>query len=217
LQLRHLPAFHPDRRILGVVRPTVEALAELPSGALPGQTAPSAVEGTVAVLGTPGTIESGSYRLELEKLAPRLRLLERACPRWVPLVEAGELSGPGTDHFVHKYLDPFFASDAAASRPSSIALACTHYPLLLPAIRAAVPSDVRILSQGIVVADRLATWLDRHPDMRARLSRGGGRRYVTTDDPAWFARRGEAILAPMLGATGASLSVEKAHLPRFEE
>ena len=220
LQMRHLPVFHPDRRILGVVRPTVEALADLPPGALPGQTAPSAVEGTVAVLGTPGTIDSGSYRLELEKLAPQLRLLERACPLWVPLVEAGELSGPGTDHFVHKYLDPFFATEAgatASARPSSIALACTHYPLLLPAIRAAVPPDVRVLSQGSIVADRLATWLDRHPEMRVRLSRGGQRRYVTTDDPVWFARRGEAILAPMLGGDGARLSVEKAHLPRFPE
>jgi len=97
-----------------------------------------------------------------------------------------------------------------------MALACTHYPLLLPAIRAAVPSDVRILSQGTIVADRLATWLDRHPEMRARLSRGGERRYVTTDDPAWFARRGEAILGPLLGTGGARLSVEKAQLVRFD-
>ena len=217
LQTRHLLRFRPDRRVLGVVRPTVEALALLPPGAVPGHTPPSTVEGTVGVLGTPGTIESGSYRIELEKLAPRLRLLEKACPLWVPLVEAGELSGPGTDHFVHKYLDPFFATGAGAMRPSSIALACTHYPLLLPAIHAAVPSDVRVLSQGTIVADGLATWLDRHPEMRVRLSRGGTRRYVTTDDPVWFARRGEGILAPLLGAGGASLSVEKAHLPRFEE
>jgi glutamate racemase len=218
LQTRHLPRFHPDRRILGVVRPTVEALANLPPGALPGETAPSAIEGTVAVLGTPGTIESGSYRLELEKLAPRLRLIEQACPLWVPLVEAGELSGPGTEHFVHKYLDPLFApppSALAFSRPSAVALACTHYPLLLPAIRAATPPDVRILSQGTIVADGLVDWLRRHPEMQARLSRGGGRRYVTTDDPVWFARRGEAILSPVLGAEGAALTVEKAHLAPF--
>jgi glutamate racemase len=213
LQTRHLPRFHPDRRILGVVRPTVEALADLPPGALPGQTAPSAIEGTVAVLGTPGTIESGSYRLELEKLAPRLRLIEQPCPLWVPLVEAGEVSGPGTEHFVHKYLDPLFA--VPSSRPSAVALACTHYPLLLPAIRATAPPDVRILSQGILVADGLGDWLRRHPDMEARLSRGGRRRYVTTDDPVWFAARGEAILAPLLGAAGAGLEVEKAHLAPF--
>jgi glutamate racemase len=102
-----------------------------------------------------------------------------------------------------------------SARPSAVALACTHYPLLLPAIRAAAPPDVRILSQGILVADGLGDWLRRHPDMEARLSRGGRRRYVTTDDPVWFARRGEAILAPLLGAAGAALDVEKAHLAPF--
>jgi glutamate racemase len=215
LQATHLPRFHPDRRILGVVRPTVEALAGLPPGARPGHTAPSAVAGTVAVLGTPGTIESGSYRLELEKLAPGLRLIEQACPLWVPLVEAGELSGAGTDHFVHKYLDPLFASPASPASPSSLALACTHYPLLLPAIRAAVPASVRILSQGAIVAERLADWLDRHPEMQSRLTRGGTRGYATTDDPVWFASRGAAILTPPLGPAGAVLVVEKVHLRPF--
>ena len=218
LQTRHLPRFHPDHRVLGVVRPTVEALAELPPGALPGHTPPSAVEGTVAVLGTPGTIESGSFRIELGKLAPRLRLVERACPLWVPLVEAGELAGPGTDFFVHKYLDPLFrAGDRAASPPTSLALACTHYPLLLPAIRAAVPREVRILNQGEIVARGLADWLDRHPSMETRLSRGQGRRYATTDDPVWFAARGEAILTPTPGPGGGKIDVEKVRLHPFTE
>ena len=108
LQQRHLPAHRPDRRILGVVRPSAEALAGLPPGAIPGVTRPSLAEGTVAVLGTVGTVASGSYGLELAKLAPRLRLIEQACPLWVPLVEAGETSGPGVDYFLHKYLDPLF-------------------------------------------------------------------------------------------------------------
>jgi glutamate racemase len=201
-----------------VVRPTVEALAHLPSGAVPGQTAPSAIEGTVAVLGTPGTIESGSFRAELEALAPRLRLLERACPLWVPLVEAGELTGAGTDFFVHKYLDPLFTSGAGAGgpSPSTLALACTHYPLLLDPIRAAVPADVRILNQGEIVARGLTDWLIRHPKMERRLSRGGSRHYVTTDDPVWFAARGTAILRPMLGPGGGAITVDKIRLRPFE-
>ena len=214
LQVRHLPRFHPDRRILGVVRPTVEALAGLPPGALPGQTSPSAVQGSVAVLGTPGTIESGSYRIELEKLAPRLHLIEQACPLWVPLVEAGELSGPGTDYFVRRYLEPLFASPTP---PSALALACTHYPLLLPAIRARIPAATTILTQGQIVAERLADWLRRHPEVEGRLARGGGRRYLTTDDPVWFAARGSAILRPQLGADEAGdIHVEKIRLHPFE-
>lgn len=213
LQIKHLPRFHPDRRILGVVRPTVEALAGLAPGALPGQTSPSTIGGHVAVLGTPGTIESGSYRIELEKLAPRLRLSEQACPLWVPLVEAGELSGPGTEHFVHRYLDPLFAGPAP---PSALALACTHYPLLLPAIRQVIPADTRIVNQGEIVAERLADWLLRHPEMERRLTRNGQRRTLTTDDPVWFAARGEAILRPRLGEAASALPVEKIRLHPFQ-
>jgi len=202
LQQRHLPVYRPDRRILGVVRPSAEALAGLPPGAIPGVTQPSLAEGTVAVLGTAGTVASGSYALELAKLAPRLHLIEQACPLWVPLVEAGETSGPGVDYFLHKYLDPLFARSA---RPARILLGCTHYPLLQAGIRAMVPPAVELIDQGDLVAERLADWLLRHPDMEQRLSRAAGRRYATTDDPAWFAARGEPIL-------GTSIAVEKVRL-----
>lgn len=202
LQQRHLPAHRPDRRILGVVRPSAEALAGLPPGAIPGVTQPSLVEGTVAVLGTAGTVASGSYALELAKLAPRLRLIEQACPLWVPLVEAGETSGPGVDYFLHKYLDPLFARP---DPPARVLLGCTHYPLLRAGIQAVVPPPVEIIDQGDLVAERLADWLVRHPDMESRLSRNARRRYATTDDPAWFAAQGKPIM-------GASIAVARVRL-----
>ncbi len=202
LQQRYLPARHPDRRILGVVRPAAEVLAGLAPGAIPGETPPAPTTGTVAIVGTPGTVASDSYRIELDKLAPGLRLVQQACPLWVPLVEAGELSGPGTDYFLHKYLDPLFAGPAI---PERLLLACTHYPLLLPGIRRICPPATEVIAQGEVVADRLADWLRRHPEMETRLQRGGARRYQTTDDPAWFAARGEAIL-------GRAIAVEKVRL-----
>jgi glutamate racemase len=192
LQQRHLPAHRPDRRLLGVVRPSAEALAGLPPGAIPGVTAPALTTGRVAVLGTRGTVASGSYALELAKLAPGLSLIQRACPLWVPLVEAGELSGPGTEYFLRKDLQPLFARP---DPPTRMLLACTHYPLLLPVIRRLVPDTVEIMAQGALVADRLADWLRRHPEMAARLSRNRTRRYATTDDPAWFAEQGQAILS----------------------
>jgi glutamate racemase len=202
LQQRHLPAHRPDRRILGVVRPSAEALAGLPPGAIPGVTQPSLAAGTVAVLGTAGTVSSGSYALELAKLAPRLRLIEQACPLWVPLVEAGETSGPGVDYFLHKYLDPLFARP---DPPARVLLGCTHYPLLRAGIRAVVPPAVELIDQGDLVAERLVDWLVRHPDMEARLSRNARRRYATTDDPGWFAAQGEPIL-------GASIAVARVRL-----
>jgi glutamate racemase len=207
LQQRHLPAHRPDRRLLGVVRPSAEALAGLAPGAVPGVTPPSGVNGTVAVLGTTGTIASGSYRLELGKLAPRLRVVEQACPMWVPLVEAGELEGPGVDHFVHKYLDPLFAGPAG-DWPARLLLACTHYPLLRAAIERAVPGGADVLVQGEIVAERLADWLARHPEIERRLGRGGLRRFDTTDDPTWFAERGAAIL-------GRAVDVGKVRLQPF--
>ncbi len=207
LQQRHLPARRPDHRILGVVRPSAEALAGLPPEAPPGTVARAAAVGTVAVLGTTGTIASDSYRIELAKLAPGLRLVQQACPLLVPLVEEGELAGPGTDYFLHKYLDPILSS---AHRPERILLACTHYPLLVTAIRAVVnDSTVGILDQGEIVASRLAQWLARHPEMTQRLSQTGARRYATTDDPDWFAARAAGLL-------GRTISAEKVHLHSVE-
>jgi glutamate racemase len=206
LQQRHLPARRPDRRILGVVRPSAEALAGLPIDAPPGAAATVPARGTVAVLGTAGTIGSDSYRLELAKLAPDLRLVQQACPLWVPLVEEGELGGAGAEYFLHKYLDPVLAT-----APDRILLACTHYPLLLPAIQAIVARAARasqpaeILVQGEIVAARLAEWMVRHPEMTARLSQNGRRRFATTDDPQWFAARAAALL-------GREMTVEQVHL-----
>jgi glutamate racemase len=203
IQQQHLPVRRPDRRVLGMVRPSAEALAGLPPGALPGITPPAMAEGVVAVLGTQTTVASDSYRIELEKLAPRLRLVQQACPLWVPLVEAGELDGPGVDWYVHRYLDPLFA---APDPPEKILLACTHYPLLLPRIEAAVPDGVQVLSQARIVSERLRDWLVRHPETESRLSHGGGREFATTDDPAWFSERGGRMLGTPFEARRVRLS-----------
>jgi glutamate racemase len=191
--------------VLGVVRPSVEALAGLPPGAVPGRTPPSPASGIVAVLGTESTIASDSYGLELRKLAPRLELVQQACPLWVPLVEAGELDGPGTEWFVRRSLAPVLAPRRS---PQRMLLACTHFPLLLPCLRRLVPASVEILTQGEIVATRLADWLARHPDQEARLGRGGSRRLATTDDAAWFAARAERLL-------GRTVSAERIRLPRL--
>lgn len=192
LQQKYLPAHFPDRRLLGVVRPSAEALAGLPPGAIPGVTPPALVQGCVGVLGTTGTVASNSYGLELAKLAPQLHLVQQACPLWVPLVEAGEIDSPGAKHFLHQYLDPLFANPVR--QPSRLLLGCTHYPLLLPGIKAIVPPHVDVISQGPIVSERLDDYLQRHPDMKARLQQRGQRRYVTTDDPSWFAEHAAWIL-----------------------
>jgi glutamate racemase len=118
-------------------------------------------------------------------------------------VEAGETSGPGVDYFLRRYLDPLFARPQP---PTRLLLGCTHYPLLLPGIRAVVPGGTEVLAQGDIVAERLADWLARHPEMEPRLGRGGSRRYLTTDDPTWFSERGAAVL-------GQPIHTERVHIP----
>lgn len=198
IQQEDLPLRTPDRRVLGVVRPSAEALAGLPPGAIPGVTPPALLTGTVAVLATQGTIASDSFRLELAKLAPRLTLLQQACPLWVPLVEAGETEGPGVDYYLHKYLAPLFERSAP---PSRVLLGCTHYPLLLAGIRAQLPAGVEVLSMGALVAERLQDWLQRHPEMEERLGRSGRYQVLTTDKPAWFEAFGKRVLGEAFQAT----------------
>jgi glutamate racemase len=171
IQQLHLPRTFPDRRVLGVIRPTVEAVG--------GRTR----NHEVALWATQGTVLSGSFVLELEKHAPEVRLTQQACPLLVPLVEAGELDGAGLDHFIAKY---WRATEARAPAADTLLLACTHYPLLLPRIRALIPSRVSILSQDEIVAPSLADYLRRHPELETRLSRGGGCRFLTTDSSEHF-------------------------------
>lgn len=201
IQQLHLPKHRPDRRVLGVVRPSVEALAGIPVGtvAIPDQTPPTDIEGLVAVLGTRATIDSDSYGIELRKLAPHLRLVQQACPLWVPLVEAGEIDGPGAEYFLRQDLERMRA--AAGEWPRRVLLGCTHYPLLLPTLRRLAPPEVEFIAQGDLVAERLADWMHRHPDQERLLGRGGTRRYVTTDDPAWFSAQGARLLGTRIETT----------------
>lgn len=195
IQQLHLPRHRPDRRVLGVVRPSVEALAGIPVGtvAIPDQTPPSDAKGLVAVLGTQATIASDSYGIELRKLAPHLRLVQQACPMWVPLVEAGEVEGAGAEYFLRRNLE-LMRAQAGGHWPARVLLGCTHYPLLLPTLQRLVPPETELLSQGDIVAARLRDWMARHPEQESRLSRGGSLRFATTDDPDWFSARGEALL-----------------------
>jgi glutamate racemase len=179
IQQEYLPAAHPDRRVLGVIRPTVEAVAEH-SGA-----------GAVALWATQGTVQSDSFAIELAKLAPRVRLIQQACPLLVPLIEAGELAGPGLDHFIRTYWERTLRQ---GPEPDTLLLGCTHYPLIRRRIVELVPPSVRVLAQDELVAPRLADYLDRHPEMDRRLSRGGGCRFLTTDASAHFDHLAEIFM-----------------------
>lgn len=176
----------PERRVLGVIRPTVEVL--------PGVTS----SGHIGVLATPGTIASHSYRIEIAHLSEALKVTEVAAPMWVPLVENRESDGPGANYFVQKYIGQLFEADPHID---TVVLACTHYPLLIDKIRKYLPKGVRLLSQGELVAESLADYMRRHPDMYARISKRGGCRFLTTESAAKFDELASLFTGYDIGST----------------
>ena len=157
--------------MLGVVRPTVEKVGELTR------------TGHVGVFGTPGTIASGSYSIEIEGMYPGYKVHGHACPMWVPLVENRESNGDGADYFVKKDID-LLMSDCPDI--DTVILGCTHYPLLIDKINKYRPQGVNISQQGPIVAESLADYLQRHPEIERHCSQGGTCRYYTTEDPDHF-------------------------------
>ncbi|OGP69419.1 MAG: glutamate racemase [Deltaproteobacteria bacterium RBG_13_60_28] len=164
VQQIYLPGRYPERRVLGVVIPTVEeALARSPGK-------------RIGVMGTEGTVSSRSFELELQKLDAGVEVVQQACPLLVPLIEAGEQEWEGTAMILKRYLEPL-----KAARLDTLILGCTHYSILKDRIRAIMGEGLELICSGQVTAIKLVDYLRRHPEMEAVLSRGGGRRYLTTD------------------------------------
>lgn len=174
IQQIDLPRIDAKKRVLGVIRPSVESLAAYSRN------------GHVGILATRGTVASGSYPMEIEKLygIGTFHVTQKACPMWVPLVESNELSGEGTEYFVRKYLDELFVADPLID---TVVLGCTHYPLLRKLILDHVPAGVEVIEQGHIVADSLKEYLKRHVEMETLLSKGRTIRYLTTEQPDLFA------------------------------
>lgn len=171
IQQNDLPLIDPERRVLGVIRPTVEAVGPLTRSR------------HVGLLATAGTVNSGSYTMEIRKLWPDIEVTGLACPMWVPLVENYEFDSPGADYFVKKRIDGIMRLDPLID---TLILGCTHYPLLMNKIVKYVPAGVRIVPQGEYVASSLSDYLKRHPEMQSRLSQHGTCNYLTTESSEKF-------------------------------
>ena len=171
IQQHDLPELDPNRRVLGVIRPTAEVIGKITRN------------NHVGIVATEGTIRSHSYDMEIAKLWPDIKVSGQACPFWVPLIEYNEADSPGADYFVKKRLDQLMHKDPLID---TLILGCTHYPILLPKIVKYVSPDVRIVPQGEYVASSLKDYLHRHPDMDARCTKGGHVVYYTTENPDRF-------------------------------
>lgn len=173
IQQNDLKLIDPSRRVLGVIRPSVEVVGTMTAS------------GVVGVLGTTGTVQSESYLLEIKKLFPHIAVFQEACPMWVPLVENNEFDKPGADYFIKQHVDKLMEKSASID---TIILGCTHYPLLAPKIRSFLPGSVKLLEQGTVVGNSLKDYLARHPEMDAKCTKGGTVRFFTTESTAKFSQ-----------------------------
>jgi len=181
IQQLDLPRIAPEKRVLGVIRPTSETVGK------------HTKTKHVGVLGTTGTVQSDSYKIEIEKFFPNVKVFQQACALWVPLVENNEMDSPSADFFVKKYLNSLFSK---SKKIDALILGCTHYPLLIKKIKKYAPKNVTILSQGKIVADSLADYLYRHPEMESKCSKGGAVEFYTTDSTENFDKCATAFFGP---------------------
>lgn len=180
IQQNDLAGWDAQRRVLGVIRPTVEVLDDLSRTK------------HIGILGTTGTVSSRSYELEVDKMFPHITVTGKACPMWVPLVENNEFNSPGADYFIRKYMDELFSLDAQID---TVVLGCTHYPLLAHKIRQYLPQGVTLFSQGERVAESLKDYLQRHPEMKSRLTKAGNTRFLTTESAGKFSEAASIFLS----------------------
>ena len=179
IQMYDLPQIDPARRVLGVIRPTVECVGEISKNQ------------HIGVLATAGTIKSESYPLEIHKLFPEIQVSGTACPMWVSLVENNESQDEGADYFIRKYIDQLLSKDPQID---TVILGCTHFPILLPKIRQYIPEHISVISQGEYVAQSLKDYLRRHPEMDAKCTKNGNCSFYTTEAEEKFTESASTFL-----------------------
>jgi len=179
IQQNDLPKIAPNKRVLGVIRPSTEAVGDLSKSK------------HVGVFATPGTVQSESYILEIQKFHPEITVTQEACPLWVPLIENNQFNNEGGRYFVKQHIDNLLAKDNEKDR---VILGCTHYPILKPIIEEYMPSTLEVVSQGEIVASSLIDYLKRHPEMDKRCSKHGTTKYYTTENPNTFSDRATLFL-----------------------
>jgi glutamate racemase len=186
IQQKDLPSRGPQKRVLGVIRPTTEVLGQYSTSK------------EVGIVGTKGTVESESYPVEIAKFFPEVKVFQQACPMWVPMIENRAYNTQGAHFFVEQDINALFAKSGAID---TLLLGCTHYPLLLDTISSLVPKGVKVLTQGAIVAASLVDYLKRHPALDAGITKQSDCVFYTTDATADF----DAHAADFLGYSVHSL------------
>jgi glutamate racemase len=186
IQQNDLPLIDPDKRVLGVIRPTAEVIGNYTK------------TNEIGILGTNGTVQSGSYLLEIEKFFPHVKVYQQACPLLVPLIENNEYKNAGAEYFIKKYLTDLRKQ---SNNIDTLLLGCTHYPVLFNQIEEILHSNIKILSQGEIVAKSLENYLERHPQIEEKCSKNGEVIFFTTDASEDFEKHSSIFYGKPVKAT----------------
>ena len=161
----------PDKKVLGVIRPTTEIVGNYSKSK------------HVGIMATNGTVNSKSYLIEIEKFFPKIIVTQQACPMLVPLIENNEFDNEAADYFILKYLNELLQKD---DEIDTILLACTHYPLIQKKIESFLSENTKVIAQGEIAATSLANYLQRHPEIETQLSKNKSVQFYTTDSAEDF-------------------------------
>jgi glutamate racemase len=164
LQREYLPKTHPGKKVLGIIIPTAEEAGS--SGAR-----------SIGIFATEATVESKAFETEALKKNSGIRVVQHACPLLVPIIESGEWDL--LDSEIEKYSRVLFSKGEDIE---AIILGCTHYALVEEIFSKHVPEGVEIISQGRIVAEKLQEYLECQTGICSRLSKEGGRTFLTTEN-----------------------------------
>lgn len=171
IQQQDLPKIAPDKRVLGVIRPTAEQIGKFTSNQV------------VGVLGTSGTVNSMSYQIEIHKHYPKVHTVQKACPLWVPLIENNKHFSKGGQLIIQEDFDELMSMHPGID---TVLLACTHYPILREYLEQLSQGRAQIVAQGEIVARSLKDYLSRHHKLECNLSTENKVHYLTTERPEEF-------------------------------
>ena len=188
IQQLDLPKLKSYKRVLGVIRPTTETIGALSKTK------------HIGLFATTGTVRSDSYKMEIKKFFPTVKLYQEACPMWVPLIENNEHLSVGANYFIRKHVNNLLAR---SSKIDTIILACTHYPLLEKKLRRFIPKEINLISQGEIVSNSLVDYLSRHQEMDELITKNRKQNFLTTESTADFNKKsvmflGEKIKSDLL-------------------
>ena len=190
IQQNDLPNLDSNKRVLGVIRPSAEVIGEYTTTR------------HIGILGTPGTVNSSSYLLEVEKFFPDLIVVQNACTNWVKLIEDQNYDAENIEQDVKNELEKTLQKD---SELDVLLLACTHYPLLLSVIEKQLPAHIKVISQGDIVADKLVDYLERHLEINKLLASDAKIEFYTTGIPQEFNKQGSLFYEENIEALHAKI------------